>query len=101
MARLDDTFMTAMDEMVFMQMNPRQRSRKKIKRILRDLENLEPYMKCGQQSFRFYLNFANVAFLNNEVNRAIKLLEQSVAINPNYNEGKEALRRFKEYTDPE
>lgn len=98
-ARLDDTFMTAMDEMIFMQMNPKQRSRKKIKRVLKDLENLEPYMKCGQQSFRFYLNFANVAFLNNEVSRAIKLLEQSVIINPQYKEGKEALKRFKEYKD--
>lgn len=101
MACLDDTFMTAMDEMVFMQMNPKQRNRKRIKRVLKDLEKLEPYMKCGQQSFRFYLNFANIAFLNNEIDRAVKLLEQSITINSKYREGKEALKRFKEYKKTE
>ncbi|MBI4121637.1 MAG: hypothetical protein HY470_01625 [Candidatus Ryanbacteria bacterium] len=94
-ARMDDTYMTRMDELVHMQNNHSARNETSIQQIYKDFEAIEPFMKCSVNSFRFYNNFANVALLANKEKAAIALLEKSLVINPHYGEGRRSLERLR------
>ncbi len=96
-AELEDGYLSALEELSFMQERKKQRGIGKVKRIFKSFLRLEPFMKCTKDSFRFYKNFANAAFLCDFEEMALELLRKSLLINPNYKEAKQALESFKEF----
>lgn len=68
---------------------------KKARIIFKNLIYIEPYMKCLSDSHKFYLNFANVAFMCGLEDHALGLIKKSLSLKPDYNLAKESFRRIK------
>ncbi|MDP3996239.1 MAG: tetratricopeptide repeat protein [bacterium] len=95
--RLDEQYLKAMDELITMQTNPNKRNFKKTAVAFVSMKEIEPYMKCRKDSFRFYLNMGNAAFLTQQTEEAICCYKKALVIRPNYKEARETLKRIESF----
>ncbi|MDP2593060.1 MAG: hypothetical protein Q8P52_00200 [bacterium] len=95
--QFDKTYEKAVNDLIDVQDKPTRLNFSKIESALKNFRSLEPYMKCRMDSFRFYLNYGNTAFLADDLELAISLYERAVSINPKYKEARETLDRIRKF----
>ncbi len=94
MAEIEDYYYEAINDLAQMQGNPRLRSRRRVKQLRILLEKQEPYHRLAPEAHRFYLNFAQLTFLDEDLPTSQKLLAKALRIEPDYGPAQEFKKRL-------
>lgn len=82
-AQIQDNYYQYTKELELMRDNPKKRSWKKVKEIYAYFIEIEPFMKCLPEAWRFYNNKGSIAFLLDLEKEALNSFKLSLSLNPN------------------
>jgi hypothetical protein len=83
-ARIDDEFREAVQELALMQSGARARSKKRVAEFKELFERNEQYHRCGPQPHNFYFNYAMILLLEDDVSRSVSLIDTALKYKPDY-----------------
>lgn len=84
-AQIEDTYISAVEELAAMQANPKRRSSARIRALRHRLARDEPYHRCGPAPHQFYLNYAMTVLLDEgDRGLVVSLLDRALAYQPDY-----------------
>jgi hypothetical protein len=96
-AKLDNEFIDIVTELAKLHKQRQLPSRARLKKIRAFFERSEPFFSVGPEPHKFYLNFANVAVIENNFELAESLLDRALMHNPDYILARNMKTRLAEY----